>query len=359
MAPAELNPEMLVLARRARSLTQDELAQRSGVSRSLLSLYEAGLRAVADDAMVSLAGALDYPVGFFCRTPTLLGVGGDPIFHRKRQRTPTKALYHSHACAEIRRLEVTTLLRSIGDDVPMLPEYPVDFYGDPAQIARSMRAAMNIPPGPVYNLTATLERNGCVILAHDFKSHHLDGFSQRPPYPPCFIHLNQALATDRWRWTLAHELGHLVMHTELEESAALMEEQADQFASEFLTPAQEIAPQLAGLTFQKLAGLKMEWKVSMQALIMRAYHLKLISARQRQSMFVRMAKYGYRTREPATLDPPVEKPTLMVELARRHLAEFEYTQEELASLLAINESDFERHYTDDVWSSIDDIVQDF
>ena len=53
------------------------------------------------------------------------------------------------------------------------------------------------------------------------------------------------------------------------------------------------------------------------SVIMRAYYLNLISDRQRQSMFAQIAKSG-RTREPATLDPPVEKPTLMIELARRH-----------------------------------------
>lgn len=348
---------MLVLARRSRGLTQEELAQRSGVTRALLAYYENGVRPIPDHALSSLANALDYPVGFFCQNQVLLGAGGDAIYHRKRQSLPAKALYHAHACAEVRRLEITTLLRPVSEGFSTVPEYPVDIYGDPARIARTMRAAMNIPPGPVSNLTATLERNGFVVVAHSFQSSLLDGFSQKPAYPPCFIHLNEELPPDRWRWTLAHELGHLVMHRELMESPRLMEEQANQFASEFLTPAYEIAPQLAGLTFQKLAGLKMEWKVSMQALIMRAYYLNLISDRQRQSMFTQMAKSGYRTREPATLDPPVEKPTLMVEMARRHCTEFGYTQEELTNLLHLNEREFERLYTDDVWAGIDELTR--
>ena len=357
MTSSAFNPQMLVLARRSRSLTQDELAKRAGVVRTSLSRYEMGTLTVPDHALSKLADALDYPPAFFRRNTTLLGTGGDAVYHRKRQSMPTKALYHAHACAEIRRLEITTLLQSIGEDVPMLPEYPVDFYEDPARIARTMRAAMNIPPGPVFNLTATLERNGCVVVAHDFMSHHLDGFSQRPPYPPNFIHLNAALPPDRSRWTLAHELGHLVMHFEFTDSSRLLEEQANLFASEFLTPAHEIAPQLAGLTFQKLSGLKMEWMVSMQSLITRAYHLNLISDRQRQSMFTRMATAGYRTREPATLDPPVEKPSMMVQLAERHYTELDYTPDELASLVMVNERDFWKHYSNDVWTDIDDIIK--
>lgn len=351
------NPAMLRLGRLSRGLNQDELAQRSSVVRTSLSRYEAGTLAVPDYALSKLADALDYPPSFFCRNPSLLGTGGDSIFHRKRQKLSTRALYRAHACAEIRRLEVTTLLHSMGDDTPRLQPYPVDYYGDPARIARTVRAAMNLPPGPVYDLTGLLERNGFVVVSHDFNSRDLDGFTQVPEYPPSFIHIGSDLPPDRWRWTLAHELGHSVMHFDFMDSPRVAEEQANLFAAEFLTPAHEIAPQLAGLTFQKLAGLKMEWRVSMQALIMRAFHLNLISARQRQSMFARMAQADYMRREPATLDPPVEKPTLMVQLAKRHYDELDYTPDELASLLMVNEHDFVKHYADDVWADIDDIVK--
>ena len=360
MTPEGFNPEMLVLARRSRSLTQDELAKRAAVTRPTLARYEIGSLAVSDDALNRLADALDYPVRFFCRNPQLIGVSGGAVFHRKRQSLPTKALYHAHACAEVRRLEITTMLHSVMEETPSLPEYPADLYGDdPAGVARSVRVAMNIPPGPVFNLTETLERNGCIVVAHDFDSRHLDGFTQRPLYPPSFIHVSGSLSPDRWRWTLAHELGHLVMHFEVIDSPRIAEEQANMFASEFLTPANEIAPQLAGLTFQKLSGLKLEWMISMQALITRAYQLNVISGRQRQSMFVRLANAGYRTREPVPLDPPVERPTTMISLAQRHLEELDYSPDEIADLLAINKADFNKHYSGDVWASIDDIVKDF
>ena len=73
------------------------------------------------------------------------------------------------------------MLASLGSTEPILPEYPVELFDDdPAKIARSVRATMNIPPGPVFNLTETLERNGCIVVAHNFGSRYLDGFSQRP-----------------------------------------------------------------------------------------------------------------------------------------------------------------------------------
>ena len=360
MTVVGVNPQMLTLARRSRGLTQEQLAQMAGVGTPALSRYEAGIAEVSADKLFRLAAALDYRAEFFYRTPTLFGVGGGAVFHRKLQSLPTKKLYQAHACAEVRRLEIATMLTSLGVTPPALPDYSVELFDDdPAKIARSVRVAMDIPPGPVFNLTETLERNWCIVVAHNFGARHLDGFSQRPQYPPSLVHLNEELPPDRWRWTLAHELGHLVMHSDLSEAPRVVENQANLFAAEFLTPAHEIAPMLDGLTFQKLAGLKLEWKVSMQALITRAYQLEAISNRQRQSMFARLAQSGYRTREPATLDPPVEKPSWMMHLARRHYNELQYSHEELAQLLNINDADFAKHYTGDVWASIGDILQDF
>ena len=264
----EFNPEMLGLARRSRSYTQSQLAKWAGVAGSSLSRYEAGTLPVPPENLSKLADALGYPEVFFSRNSTLLGVTGGAVFHRKQQSLGAKTLYRAHACAEIRRLEITTLLRSLEDTTAVLPEYPVDvFDDDPAKIARSVRASMNIPPGPIFNLTKTLERNGCIVVAHDFGARQLDGFSQRPQYPPSLVHLNGDLPPDRWRWTLAHEVGHLVMHHDPMAPPGVVEQQADLFAAELLTPAREIGPMLNGLTFQKLGGLKREWKVSMQALI--------------------------------------------------------------------------------------------
>ena len=359
---SSFNPEMLSLARNTRRLTKTQLAKLAGVSLSAVSRYETGNLPISAERLAKIADVLDYPVKFFCRKASLIGFGGGSIFHRKQQSVPARKLHEVHALAETRRIEISIMLHSL--DVQQKPpvEYDVELFDDdPEKIARSVRAAMNFPPGPIFNLTERLERNGYMVVAHDFGSRQIDGFSQRPEYPPCFLHLNSELPPDRWRWTLAHELGHLVMHFEPMASPKVVEEQANLFASELLTPAHEIGPMLDGLTFQKLGGLKREWSVSMQSLITRAFHLGTISHGQRRSMFARLSRAGYRTREPATLDPPVEKPSMMKLLAKRLMDELEYTHSELRDLLALGEAEFKRHYSgsDDILESlgINDIIQ--
>ena len=356
------NPEMLALARRSRELSQVRLAKLSGVGSTKISKYEAGTLSVTNDALSRLAVVLDYPTRFFFRPLRLVGFQGGAVFHRKQQSLPARKLYRAHALAEIRRLEVMTMLDSLDIDPPQLPEYPIDLFEDnPEKIARSVRTVMNVPPGPIFNLTQILEDSGCIVVAHEFDSRQLDGFSQRAAYAPCFLHLNVQLPPDRWRWTLAHELGHAVMHFDPMAPPKLVEEEANLFAAEFLTPAHEVAPLLDGLTFQKLGGLKREWKVSMQSLITRAYQLRTISADQRRAMYTRLSRAGYRTREPEMLDPPVEKPSLMVKLARLHLDEAGYSPAELCDFISIGESEFRHHYveSDDILETlgIDDILQ--
>lgn len=115
----------------------------------------------------------------------LLRKGG--FFHRKQQSLPVRKLHQAHALAEVRRLEITTMLNSLDVTPEGTPEYPIElFEDDPAKIARSMRVAMNIPPGPIYNVTEALERGGCMVVAHDFGTRQIDGFSQRPYFPPTF-----------------------------------------------------------------------------------------------------------------------------------------------------------------------------
>ena len=83
---------------------------------------------------------------------------------------------------------------------------------------------------------------------------------------PPLIFMNAAMPGDRYRFTLAHELAHLVLHNQPETDEA-MEEQADEFASEFLLPAKEIRPYLARPSLGGLARVKPYWKVSIKALL--------------------------------------------------------------------------------------------
>src|SRR2546421_1977476 len=110
--------------------------------------------------------------------------------------------------------------------------------------------------------------------------------------PPLFFVDTRRFTWDRLRYTLAHELGHLIMHHDSTDADA--ERQADIFAAEFLMPSRDVRPYLYNLTVEKLANLKTYWKVSMSALIKRASDLDAITSRHARTLWMKMAQAGYK-----------------------------------------------------------------
>ena len=145
------------------------------------------------------------------------------------------------------------------------------------------------------------------------------------------------------RFTLAHELGHLVMHRF---PTATMEDEANQFASAFLMPAGDAASAFQGrrVTLELLAALKPEWKVSMQALLMRAKALGYIDHNQSRYLWQQMGVKGWRLSEPAELDFEHEKPTVLRSIINAHLGALGYTLGDLCSLIPVHEHEFLKLY---------------
>lgn len=337
------NPEMVTLARVSRGFSISGLASDMDVPAMTLSRYESGKSSVPESFVGRISGCLDYPTGFFYqRSGTVSGAGSDGIFHRKRRSAGARVLSRAYALAEIRRHEVAKLAPA-GEFVPV-PKFPSTDYDDPAKVARTVRARWRMPMGPVFNLTRLLESNGVAVFSHDFGTGFIDGFTQLSPDAPPVIHMNSALAPDRWRWTLAHELGHIVLHSDFSSDPGLVEEEANLFASEFLTPAYEIGPSLSGLCESSLYLLKTEWGVSMQSLIMLAHRIGAIPDHRKRSLFIWLSRSGYRKREPDFLDPPGEAPALPLRLVLRYAAQFGYDRASMLDYLCIGERDFALYY---------------
>ena len=185
----------------------------------------------------------------------------------------------------------------------------------------------------------TIEAAGGIVIRSQFASEKIDAISLWIPGSPPFFFVNEGIPGDRWRWSLAHEIGHAVMPRRFYAGSG---EGSGRSASEFLMPADEIRPELKALTMPKLADLKERWKVSMQALIRRAYQVGAITERQQRSFFMRMSQMGYRKVEPFPF--PQEEPTLLRQVLSLHLREHGYTSKELSQAALMLESEFRATY---------------
>ncbi len=338
--PTEFNQDLLRIARQARGWSQTELSRRSGVSQANLSKLENGLINPTEDVMTSVGTALGFPVEFFFQNDRVIGLPMS-VQYRKRASVGQKAIERLEAELNIRILHIRRLLNAaeLEPELSLPRRLDVDEDGgDPERIADLVRRTWLVPSGPIRDLVARVERAGCIIVHCDFAALKVDGFTvQIPDMPPC-IFLNRNMPADRQRFSLAHELGHVVMH---QVPSPEMEDEANEFASALLMPARDIRPHLAGrrLTLQRLAALKPVWRVSMAALLYRARQIGAITDNQSQYLWRQMSSMGYRPTEPPELDLKVEMPTVLLEIVRLHLEDLGYGLSDLAKALRSSEED--------------------
>jgi Zn-dependent peptidase ImmA (M78 family) len=207
--------------------------------------------------------------------------------------------------------------------------------GDVETIARMVRAMWKLPLGPILNLTVAVESAGGVVLLCDFGTPKIDAAHLWiSGMPPLFV-MNSRSPADRYRFTLAHEIGHAIMHRFPQGD---IEKEADRFASELLMPEREVVSQFANMTLQKAAMLKPHWRVSMAAICRRAFDIGCITERQYRSLFTKLGAQGYRTNEPIQLT--AEKPTVVPQLVGMHKSAFGYTDSDLRRLLFSDDPQF-------------------
>lgn len=334
---------MVVLARESRGLRQSDLARRLSVSSALLSRIEAGVRAVSDDVLRGLSETLDYPEAFFAQTDPVVGYGTSELFHRRKQNLSNRTLDAIHAQINLRRIHLTRLLKNVDIGEVNIPLLDVDdYHGDVEAIARAVRAWWQVPRGPIADMTKLIEEARALVIPFDFGVTRIDAISQWPPGMPPLIFIDANSTGDRDRLTLAHELGHMVMHTQNPNPE--MERQAYRFAAEFLMPEKEVRPYLFSLSLEKLANLKSFWKVSMAALLKRATDLEVITQRHAKTLWARMSRLGYRIKEPVELDIPVETPTLYQEIIDVHRNELGFGIQEFSKLVTLHEHETRHLY---------------
>ena len=339
----KVNPKMVEMAREARALTQTALSDRLGCTQATISRIEKGKLSVSQKMMEKLSDVLDYPKDFFYQeggiyTPSTR-------YRRSRQKLRARDRDRLDASHNIRARVIGTLLDSIEIEGGNIPSMPVSKYGSPREVARRLRDWWDVPSGPIDNLTRLIESNGGIIVHTGFNTGEMDGVYYPFPDIPPTIFLDREQPGDRLRFTLAHELGHIVMHQDPVEPERA-EEETNSFAGEFMMPEDDIYLQLRGLDLHKLARLKQEWKMAMGALLVRAERIGAISHRKYRGLWRKMGKAGYRKREPAELDIPKEEPRLESRLVEVHLDELGYSVEELAGAVHLNLDDFREVYDD-------------
>lgn len=307
--------------REARLLTQVELAGRVGLTRATISAYEKGLRTPGIETLSRIATTLQLPLAYFRSDRPSREPRNTPISYRRKSRASLGRLRRVEKYEEWLADTHAVFSRYLA-----LPKVNLCFVDDEYEeldsdriedSAVKLRSAWGMGIGPVSDLTAFAEANGIVIGKADLDQ-DVDGASDWRGERP-FVVLNSRIKSCvRQRFSLAHEIGHLVLHRladetdfERQEHHKLLEDQANLFAQAFLFPMRAYSREVPNLRFDYLVELKRRWKVSMQAIVMRGKTLGIVDETRVGYFYRQLSERGFsRTYEPLDDELQVETPAI-------------------------------------------------
>jgi Zn-dependent peptidase ImmA (M78 family)/transcriptional regulator with XRE-family HTH domain len=341
--------ERLERARKAAGLSMKALADEIDLSANSIKKYEHGTAMPSSTNLLKLAKALSVRTEYFFR-PTKVEISG--VEYRKRANTAQKVLDRINGDVLDQAERWQELLEFYPDPVKPIPEFSLpenlpnrlDGLEQVELLAVQMRQAWDLGLNPIHDMIDTMESKGIMIITTDVETDKkFDGLAGKIGNTPVVV-ISTSQSGDRQRFTLAHELGHLVVHGRLSEE--LDEEKVcNAFAGAFLLPAQTLIEHLGekrrNIEPRELLMLKHEYGISMLAALYRAGQCGIITPATQKSLFMLFSKNGWRTQEPGK-EYPHESTFLYKQLVYRALGEEYIGESKAAELLGMSVSSFHK-----------------
>ena len=221
--------------------------------------------------------------------------------------------------------------------------FDIDEIDEVENIAIKVRKQLGISDiCSLDNLTGKLEDNNFLILSIDYDE-KFDGFCEYVD-GLAFIILSSK-GYERNRFTLAHELGHLVLNFKKELDDKEKESYCDAFASALLMPKKAMKRELEfngkegirNVSLNELLLIAEEYKVSLNAVIMRLYNLNIIDENQKRNLFIYLTKLGIRNKQLRIVN---EHPTRERKLIYRLEAEKIISSDEAIKYLGVTTDEY-------------------
>lgn len=305
----QFNGERLKAARIYRGLTVAELAEKLELQRQTVSMYENDKLKNPDYSTIKrMSDTLGFPTDFFLdRCPQNLKSGSTYF----RALLTTNKKYRNQ---QAQKMEFISIIYSYLNDYIEFPRFnfpSIDGKTNIEEIAMMLRDCWNLNDKPIENIVYLVEQNGIIVTRFDSDTDDIDAFSQMIDIDGNSIFLigyskNKGTAA-RIHFDVAHELGHMLLHEWSEDIETLTKEefkeretQAHSFASAFLLPKKPFIADVGkyGNNLTYYMELKKKWKVSISAMIRRAYTLNLIDYSTYQQLMRSMQKKGIKREEP-------------------------------------------------------------
>ena len=311
-------------AREARSLTAVALAELVGITPQAVSKYEHDSMSPNASTLQALADAVDLPLSYFV-LPVRVAPEGTVFF-----RSMSAATKQSRTRA-LRMMDWLQSLTSYLEEfvafpeanLPrlLLPDDPLLISDDDIEnAAEETRRYWSMGDSPIGNVVRLLENQGVVVGRQRLGAESLDGLSYWAVdrgRPFAIVGTDKGSAV-RWRFDLAHELGHLLLHAHVSqrtlsrsENFKLIESQAHRFAAAFLLPMEPFCEDLFATSLDAMRAMKPKWKTSIALMIKRASQANLLTEESERRLWIGLNRRRWRREEPYDGKWPPEEPRLL------------------------------------------------
>lgn len=316
-------PEKLKEARLARGYTVTALAEKIGISKQTISKYELGQSSPSSETMIKYCNFLNFDINFFMFNNEDSNNNYGTIFFRSLKSA------ESQVREEIKiRIKWTNYIYQYINEFIEFPKLNLPDFEEKSlenldlykieDIADKLREYWNIGKGPINNLSVLLEQNGIILCNSNINNVKVDACSEVINDTAIFFIRTNAISACRLRFDLAHELGHLILHSEItkeelenKEILDRIEKEANMFASAFLLPREEFSNEVLALSLDHFVNLKSRWKASIAAMIYRCKELGIFNDSQVLYLRKQISLKKWRTIEPLDDVITVESPKLL------------------------------------------------
>lgn len=343
-------PRRLREARLARGYTLQQLADSVNVTRQSISKYELGQSLPSRDIMYNMANVLDFPVVYFHKDYEIKEDNNSTIYFRSL-KSATKM---SREMATVRTVwveEITKFLEKYINyptlDIPDIAVNDNINNDDIELIAKEVRDYWALGESPISNAIGLMEKKGFIVSKLNFDE-RIDAFSQWRDGRPYIFLGNESTTAVRSRFDVAHELGHLLLHSHIDFESIQdikvlnrIENQANRFASAFLLPRDSFVNSVSGCSIEHFVFLKKKWKVSIAAIVFRCSDLNLFDENSILNIRKQMSYKRMKTLEPLDDIMEIEQPKLLNQAIRLLLEKGICDNFEIINELRIPVSDIE------------------
>lgn len=341
--------ERIHRARKAAGQSLRALAEQAEISHTTLNQYEHGEKIPGSRQLAALARALGVRTEYLLR-PTSVELG--PVEYRS-SRLPARVRHRIHA-------DVLDQLERWHELLDLFPTEVVPAFSLPSDlpasindlnaleaVADQVRRDWRLGEDPIPDLIDALESQGVLVvqtaLAEEHGFNGLSATAGEGLARPVIV-VDSGWPGDRQRFTLAHELGHILLGDRLSPDLDV-EKACHRFAGAFLLPRdavrQALGPHRHDLEPQELGLLKSEYGLSMQSCLFRALDAGVISRTVQQTLFREFSRRGWRKQEPGPALAP-ERTVRFRQLVYHALAEDFISESKAAELLNLSVAHFHR-----------------